>query len=29
MNINLSGNIALDNILFARDGKLVTLHDSP
>ena len=28
MNINLSGNIALDNILFARDGKLVTLLDS-
>ena len=28
VNINLSGNIALDNILFARDGKLVTLLDS-
>ena len=28
MNVNLSGNIALDNIFFARDGKLVTLLDS-
>ena len=28
INVNLSGNIALDNIFFARDGKLVTLLDS-
>ena len=29
LNVNLSGNIALDNIFFARDGKLVTLLDIP
>ena len=28
MNINVGGNIAVDNILFSRDGKLVTLLDS-
>ena len=28
MNINVCGNIAVDNILFSRDGKLVTLLDS-
>ncbi|WP_290541019.1 DUF5723 family protein [Alistipes sp.] len=28
MNINVSGNIALDNILFSRNGRLVTLLDS-
>ena len=28
LNVNLSGNISLDNIFFARDGKLVTLLDS-
>ena len=28
VNINVGGNIAVDNILFSRDGKLVTLLDS-
>ena len=28
VQVNMSGNIALDNILFPRDGKLVTLLDS-
>ena len=28
MNINVGGNLAVDNILFSRDGKLVTLLDS-
>lgn len=28
VNINVGGNIAVDNILFSRDGKLVTLFDS-
>ncbi len=28
MNVNMSGNIALDNILYPRNGKLVTLLDS-
>ena len=28
MNINVGGNIAVDNILFSRAGKLVTLLDS-
>jgi hypothetical protein len=27
VNINVGGNIAVDNILFSRDGKLVTLLD--
>ena len=26
MNINVGGNLAVDNILFSRDGKLVTLR---
>lgn len=29
VNINVGGNIAVDNILFSRDGKLVTLLTAP
>ena len=28
VQVNMAGNIALDNILYPRDGKLVTLLDS-